>query len=189
MPAPPYHPRDKAKVEVGVQVVQRWVLAALRKRQFFFTRGAERKHRRTDGQSEPAPIPETARIPAGTVRTHRPAGPQAIAGATICLRRVEESSCVDRLSRRSGAALLQRSLSIGGQTGGRSVHLRHGRDPVSRQASSLTPTQLPAWHSHYKRRTPAQIPSRVSGLDPSTYHRVGCHHRSIYRTNGRNDHE
>src|SRR5512133_1804066 len=26
---------DKAKVEAGVQVVQRWVLAALRKRQFF----------------------------------------------------------------------------------------------------------------------------------------------------------
>jgi transposase len=35
MPARPYRPRDKAKVEVGVQVVQRWVLAALRKRQFF----------------------------------------------------------------------------------------------------------------------------------------------------------
>ena len=35
LPARPYRPRDKAKVEVGVQVVQRWVLAALRKRQFF----------------------------------------------------------------------------------------------------------------------------------------------------------
>jgi hypothetical protein len=28
-------PRDKAKVEVAVQVVQRWVLARLRHRQFF----------------------------------------------------------------------------------------------------------------------------------------------------------
>jgi transposase len=35
VPARPYRPRDKAKAEVGVQVVQRWVLAALRKRQFF----------------------------------------------------------------------------------------------------------------------------------------------------------
>ena len=34
LPARPYHPRDKSK-QVGVQVVQRWVLAALRKRQFF----------------------------------------------------------------------------------------------------------------------------------------------------------
>ncbi len=35
LPARPYRPRDKAKAEVGVQVVQRWVPAALRKRRFF----------------------------------------------------------------------------------------------------------------------------------------------------------
>ncbi|HEV1992463.1 MAG TPA: IS21 family transposase [Candidatus Dormibacteraeota bacterium] len=35
IPARPYKPRDKAKVEVGVQVVQRWILARLRKRTFF----------------------------------------------------------------------------------------------------------------------------------------------------------
>src|SRR5208283_2994513 len=34
-PARPYKPRDKAKVEVGVQVVQRWILARLRNRRFF----------------------------------------------------------------------------------------------------------------------------------------------------------
>jgi transposase len=31
----PYRARDKAKAEVGVQVVQRWIVAALRKRKFF----------------------------------------------------------------------------------------------------------------------------------------------------------
>jgi transposase len=35
IPARPYKPRDKAKAEVGVQVVERWILAALRKRTFF----------------------------------------------------------------------------------------------------------------------------------------------------------
>ena len=35
IPARPYKPRDKAKVEVGVQVVQRWILAWLRHRRFF----------------------------------------------------------------------------------------------------------------------------------------------------------
>ena len=34
-PARPYKARDKAKVEVGVQVVQRWILARLRHRRFF----------------------------------------------------------------------------------------------------------------------------------------------------------
>lgn len=35
LPARPRHPRDKAKVEAGVRIVQSWILAALRKRQFF----------------------------------------------------------------------------------------------------------------------------------------------------------
>lgn len=35
IPARPYKPRDKAKVEVGVLLVQRWIIARLRKRQFF----------------------------------------------------------------------------------------------------------------------------------------------------------
>jgi transposase len=35
VPARPYKPRDKAKVEVGVQVVGRWILARLRYQRFF----------------------------------------------------------------------------------------------------------------------------------------------------------
>ena len=35
IPARPYRPKDKAKAEVGVQVVQRWIVAALRKHKFF----------------------------------------------------------------------------------------------------------------------------------------------------------
>jgi transposase len=35
LPARPGRPRDKAKVEVGVQIVERWILAALRHRRFF----------------------------------------------------------------------------------------------------------------------------------------------------------
>lgn len=35
LPARPHRPRDKAKVEVAVQVAQRWILARLRNRRFF----------------------------------------------------------------------------------------------------------------------------------------------------------
>jgi transposase len=35
LPARPAHPRDKPKVEVGVQIVERWILARLRNRRFF----------------------------------------------------------------------------------------------------------------------------------------------------------
>lgn len=35
LPARPYKPKDKAKAEVGVQVVERWILARLRHQRFF----------------------------------------------------------------------------------------------------------------------------------------------------------
>ena len=35
LPARVRRPRDKSKAEVAVQVVERWILAALRHRQFF----------------------------------------------------------------------------------------------------------------------------------------------------------
>jgi len=35
VPARPYKPRDKAKVEVGVQIAERWIIAKLRDRTFF----------------------------------------------------------------------------------------------------------------------------------------------------------
>ena len=35
VPARPYKPRDKAKVEAGVQSGERWIVAALRNRKFF----------------------------------------------------------------------------------------------------------------------------------------------------------
>ena len=35
IPARPYKPRDKAKAEAGVQVAQRWIIAALRHQKFF----------------------------------------------------------------------------------------------------------------------------------------------------------
>jgi len=35
IPARPYHPKDKAKAEVAVQIVERWILAVLRRRVFF----------------------------------------------------------------------------------------------------------------------------------------------------------
>src|SRR6201985_141455 len=60
VPARPYKPRDEAKVEVGVQVVGRWIMARLRHRRFFslaedggsmllVTRGAMAVAARPDG--------------------------------------------------------------------------------------------------------------------------------------------
>ena len=45
LPARPYKPRDKAKVEAAVLLVQRWIVARLRNRQLLQPRGTERRHR------------------------------------------------------------------------------------------------------------------------------------------------
>jgi transposase len=39
LPARPYHPKDKSKVEVGVQIVERWIVARLRNMTFFSLAG------------------------------------------------------------------------------------------------------------------------------------------------------
>ena len=38
MPARPYKPKDKAKVEVAVQIAERWIMARLRHQKFFTLR-------------------------------------------------------------------------------------------------------------------------------------------------------
>jgi len=43
VPARPYKPKDKAKVEVGVQIVERWIMARLRHETFFSLRQLNKK--------------------------------------------------------------------------------------------------------------------------------------------------
>ena len=56
IPARPYKPRDKAKVEVGVQVVQRWILARLRNRRFFSLAELDQAIRELVGQLNDRPM-------------------------------------------------------------------------------------------------------------------------------------
>src|ERR1700757_3615224 len=56
IPARPYKPRDKAKVGVQVQVVQRWILARLRNRRFFSLAGLNRAIRELVDQLNDRPM-------------------------------------------------------------------------------------------------------------------------------------
>jgi transposase len=56
IPARPYKPRDKAKVEVGVQVVQRWILARLRNQRFFSLAELNRAIRELADQLNDRPV-------------------------------------------------------------------------------------------------------------------------------------
>jgi transposase len=52
VPARPYRPRDKAKVEVGVQIVGRWILARLRNCRFFSLAALNEAIRVLSGRAE-----------------------------------------------------------------------------------------------------------------------------------------
>ena len=96
VPARSARPRDKAKVEVGVQVVERWILARLRNHTFFSL--AELNIAITDllkGLNH-RPFTKAARLTAELVRDPRPAGSETPAHHTLCLCRVETGACEHR---------------------------------------------------------------------------------------------
>jgi hypothetical protein len=111
MPARPYKPRDKAKVEVGVQIAERRVIAALRHRRFYSVaelneaiielrdRINNRPFRKREGSRSSlfAALDRPALQPPPSQRYQ--------------LAEWKISASQYRLSRRSGSPLLQRSLS------------------------------------------------------------------------------
>lgn len=80
LPARPFHPRDKPAVEAGVLLVQRWILARLRHRQFFSLEALNAAIGELLVVLNNRPFPEARRLPAQRVRSDRPAGDET-AGA------------------------------------------------------------------------------------------------------------
>ena len=62
VPARPYKPRDKAKVESGVQVAERWIIAALRHRKFFSLEELNQAIRELLDQAQSAAVPQARRL-------------------------------------------------------------------------------------------------------------------------------
>ena len=73
-------PRDKAKVEVAVLVVERWILARLRNRRFFSLAELNRGDRRAGRRPQCAADAPPRRQPPRSVPRARPSGAQAAAG-------------------------------------------------------------------------------------------------------------
>ena len=137
VPARPYKPRDKAKVEVGVQVVGRWILARLRHQRFFSLR-SQRRDPRAARRSQRAADARLGHEPAGAVRTARPAGPAAVAGRTLRIRRVEALPGRPRLPRRDRA-----STTTACRTSCSARRSRRG-SPRRRSRSSIAASGSPA---------------------------------------------
>ena len=72
-------PRDKAKVEVAVLIVERWILARLRDRRFFSLAELNVAIARTARCAQCPPDAQARRQPPAVVRDHRRAGADAAA--------------------------------------------------------------------------------------------------------------
>ena len=106
LPARPGRPQDKAKVEVGVQVVERWILARLRHRRFFSLGETQPCHRPVAGRVEPASVQAAARLPAQRLRGAGRAGAEATAGPADGAGAVRARARDHRLPRRLRGPLL-----------------------------------------------------------------------------------
>ena len=167
-------PRQSQGREVGVQVVQRWVLAALRKRQFFSLAELneailelvhklnQRPFRKMAGLASRA-VPH-----ASIARRCSRCRPQPFVFAEWKRARVNLDYHVE---------LDQHYYSTPYQLVGKQVDVRstqrNGGDPLSGQARGQSCAQPPGAQSHDGGRTSAEVAPAVSGVDADRHHRVG----------------
>ena len=163
IPARPYRARDKAKAEVGVQVVQRWIVAALRKRKFFALDEVNQAIAELLVRLNQRPFRKREGSRATPVRATGPAGAEAVAGHALPVRQVEDGPRQHRLSHRSGAALLQRAVRAGASGGGRASDGGDRGSPPPRGAGGFACPLLRGGKSDYADRAHAQGPSEVRG--------------------------
>ena len=101
LPTRTYRPRDKAAVEAGVLVVERWVLAPLRKLQFFSLAEVNKAIRPESGRAQRAGVQRRADFAPGTVRGTGTPSAKAVARPALRTGRVEKSHRQHRLPRRA----------------------------------------------------------------------------------------
>src|SRR5262249_45412042 len=105
LPARPRKPRDKAKVEVGVLVVERWILARLRNRRFFSLVELNQAIGELVADLNARPMRRLGVSRRDLfLELDRPA--EGAAGRTLRVRRMAGASGWSRLSRRHRRALL-----------------------------------------------------------------------------------
>ena len=129
LPARPRRPRDKAKVEQAVLMVERWLLGRLRHRTFHSLAEVNAAIAELLTRlNEERPIRRLGVTRRKLLGGDRPAGAQGLAGEPLRVRRVADLPGQYRLSRRGRGALLQRPASLRARRGRGALHRPHRRD-------------------------------------------------------------
>ena len=178
-------PKDKAKVEAGVQVVERWILAALRNRVFFspeelneeigrlLKRLNERAFKKLPGSRLTCfenPGEGCSRSPSRT---------------SIYLRSMEKGQGQHRLPCGTGSTLLQRSLRAFERRGSSAIQRHNGRNLSPAPKGRLPSEGQEGGETFHPQRTHAQKPPKVSGMvalkNDSMGFNAGATYRELHR--------
>ena len=183
IPARVARPTDKPKVEVSVQIAQRWVLAALRHRTFFTLADlnaaiGERVDAINDRPMKATGVSRRALFE----QLDRP-GAQALAAHALRAGGVEAVSREHRLSRRGRSQLLQRAVSARARARRGALHGRRTVEVFCQRPSGrLARRGSPAAAGFPRRlRSHAAGASRARRMDAVAAHRVGGPERPGHR--------
>ena len=181
LPARPYKPRDKAKVEAAVLLVQRWIIARLRNRRFFSLEelnaaiaeevaclnarvsrhlGASRQHLfETIERSAMQPLPPEPFVHADWCK--------ATVGLDYHVRLEGHHYSVphELIRQRLWARLTASTVEI--FRGGRRVACHRRAAPGDMGATTLS-DHMPASHRRYAEHTPQQLRERAARIGPAT---------------------
>jgi transposase len=180
VPARPYRARDKAKVEVGVQVAERWIIAALRHQKFFrltdlnhaIRELLERLNQRPFRKREGSRASVFATVERNTLR--------ALPAEPFDMSQWSYRASQHRLPHRLGRQLLQRALHAGARTRGSSSDTDHHRDLSQGAAGSLARPWSWTRAGVHAERTPAEESPSTSRVDTLTHGALGRTDRTAH---------
>ena len=186
MPARSYKPRDKAKAEVSVLLVERWILARLRKQRFTSLAQANEAIEELVAWVNDAPVQKERRVEEATVRPGRLPRPAGFAARALRVRHVAACQARHRLPHRGTrrAALLLGALQPGRRGLGRAADRVHCRGLLPAQPRRL-PCAGPPARSYDRPRSHARVPPSPRLLDAIAHHLLGQADRAVHSTPGR----
>ena len=187
VPARPYRPRDKAKVEVGVQIVERWIVGRAASPAVFPAGRSEPRDPGTAGAVEPAAVPETRRIACQSVRLCRTQCTTTVADRAIRHEPVVAGPGEHRLPHRLRGQPVQCALYVGSRTGGSESDSHNCRDLPQGAARGLASSWAWPRAGNHRARTSAQEPPSASGVDSLTHGEQGRADRTAHGTIIRTD--
>ena len=187
LPARPRKPRDKAKVEVGVLVVERWILARLRNRRFF----SLGELNQAIGELVATSTPGRCAVSGVSrrdlfVELDRPAL-QATAGRALRLRRVASAPGRPRLPCRHRRPLLLGAAPADPRAARGAHHRAHHRAVPQRRARRRPSARRRPRPAHDRGRAHAEFPSALRRVDHRAHPARGGSHRPEHRQARRPD--